>query len=259
MNNFQALNILEACSNNTRAASERIISEHHFPETELSTIRSKLRELKEIRRTFVRNYDLHTWEELHFYDVSKGLASKKRKSSASLDIPMQQLVFEGDISKEIRTSLINLYIKHVRTRLQSVLSHIKSIAEVEGVTTKTIASLCLQLIANEDKDTGTIEVCKEIVLKGFYRKHNAILFERNSSFLLDFLSIGKQKYRELRRFLKEEQVFISSYNKVAKFRQETCLVNELGYFDKGFGTPVGIYHSYRSIATQTISQIIEAE
>ena len=115
------------------------------------------------------------------------------------------------------------------------------------------------MIANEDKDTGTIEVCKEIVLKGFYRKLNTILFERNSSFLLDFLSIGKQKYRELRPFFKEEQVFISSYNKVAKFRQETCLVNELGYFDKGFGTPFGIYQSYRSIATQTISQIIEAE
>ena len=39
----------------------------------------------------------------------------------------------------------------------------KSIAEVEGVTSKTIASLCLQLIANESKDSGTIEVCKEIV------------------------------------------------------------------------------------------------
>ena len=115
------------------------------------------------------------------------------------------------------------------------------------------------MIANEDKDTGTIQVSKEIVEKGTYRKDNTILLDRNSSFLLDFLSIGKQKYRELRRFLKEEQVFITSYNRVAKFRQETCLVNELRYFDKGFGTPVGIYHPYQSIATQTISQIIEAE
>ena len=37
------------------------------------------------------------------------------------------------------------------------------------------------------------------------------------------------------------------------------MVNELRYFDKGFGTPVGIYHPYQSIATQTISQIIEGE
>ena len=89
----------------------------------------------------------------------------------------------------------------------------KSIAKIEGVTSKTIASLCLQLIANESKDSGTIEVCKEIVESGTYRKHNTQLLEIKSSFLLDFLSIGKLKYRKLRRFLKEEQVFISSYNK----------------------------------------------
>ena len=73
MNNLQALDTLEACNNNTRAAFDRIINEHQYPETELSIIRSKLRELKET--TFVENYDLHTWEELHFYDVSVGLAS----------------------------------------------------------------------------------------------------------------------------------------------------------------------------------------
>ena len=86
---------------------------HQYPETILSTIRSKLRELKETRRTFVKNYDLHTWEELHFHDVSVGLASKKLKSSDSLNIPMQQLVFEVDTTKYILTSLLNLHIKHV--------------------------------------------------------------------------------------------------------------------------------------------------
>ena len=97
---------------------------------------------------------------------------------------MQQLVFEIDTTKEIRTSLLNLHIKHCRTHLQPVLSHIKSIAVNKD------NRLCLQLIANEAKDTGTIEVSKEIVEKGTYRKYNTILLERNSSFLLDFLSIG---------------------------------------------------------------------
>ena len=62
MNNLQALDTLDACNNNTRDASERIIDEHQYPETELSTIRSKLRELKETRRTFAKNYDLQTWD-----------------------------------------------------------------------------------------------------------------------------------------------------------------------------------------------------
>ena len=46
---------------------------------------------------------------------------KKRKTSDSLNIPMQQLVLEVDTTKEIRTLLLNLHIKHVRTRLESVL------------------------------------------------------------------------------------------------------------------------------------------
>ena len=134
-----------------------------------------------------------------------GLASKKCKSSDSLIIPTQQLVFEVDTTKKFELHLLT-YTSNMLEPASSQYYHIKSIAEFEGVTTittKTIlcASLCLQLIANEDKDTGTIEVCKEIVEKGTYRKDNTILLERNSSFLFNSLYIGKQKYRELRRFL----------------------------------------------------------
>ena len=92
----------------------------------------------------------------------------------------------------------------------------KSIAEIEGVTSKTIAYLCLQLIANESKDSGTIGVCKEIVESGTC-KHNTQLLERKSSFLQDFHSVGKLKYWELRRFLKEEQVFIHLTIKLRNF------------------------------------------
>ena len=122
MNNLQAYNILQECKSNNCTASERIIREYQIPETELVTIRTKLQDLKDIRRNYVRNYDLQTWQEIHFCDVS--------------------------------------------------------IAEIEGVTSKTIASLCLQLIANESKYSGTIEVCKEIVESGTCRKHNTQLLER---------------------------------------------------------------------------------
>ena len=117
-----------------------------------------------------------------------------------------------------------------RNRIDSVLSHFKSLVGLEEVSQKVSGSLCLQLIANEEKDYATINMCKEIVEKGTNVKHNSILCERNSSFLLDFLSIGKVKYIELRQFSKEDNVYVSSYNKVAKFCQESCLVNEMQYF-----------------------------
>ena len=158
---------------------------------------------------------------------------------------------------KIRNPLLNSQLKQVRTRLQSVLTHRKSIAEIEGVTSKTITSLCLQLIANESKYSSIIEVCKKIVESGTWRKHNTQLLERKSSFLLDSLYWNFKVPGTT--FFKGEQVFISSYNKVTKFREDSCLVNELWYFDKAICSPVGIYHSYQSIALQTISQIIETE
>ena len=61
MNNLQAYyNILQECKSNARTASERIIREYQIPETELVTIRTKLQDLKDIRRNYVRNYDLQT-------------------------------------------------------------------------------------------------------------------------------------------------------------------------------------------------------
>ena len=134
-----------------------------------------------------------------------------------------------------------------------------SIAELEGVTPKVIASFSVQLIANEERNCATSDVCKEIVEKGTYMKQNYLVSERNSAFLLDFLSIGKQKYREFRRFLKQDEVYISSYNRVAKFRQRTYLVNELQSFHKNPGTPIGIYIPSQLLVAQTICQIIEIE
>ena len=253
MNNIEAFNILEACNNNTREASEQIVREFQIPETELPFIRSKLIHFKNNKRDFVKRGDITTWEEMHFTDNPHptSMVLKKRQSSDSLTESMHQVVFEIDQSLEIRTPLLKLQFKQLRRRLDSVLSHIKSLAELEEV--------CLQLIANEEKDYATINVCKEIVEKVTYLEHNSMLCERNSSFLLDFLSMGKVKYRELRRFLKGDNVYLSSYNKVAKFRQESCLVNEMQYFHRDFETPIGIYIPYRLLVAQTIRQIVEIE
>ena len=67
MNNIEAYNILEACQNNTREASEQIIvHEFQIPETELPFIRSKLIRFKDNRRYFVKRGDLRAWELMHF-------------------------------------------------------------------------------------------------------------------------------------------------------------------------------------------------
>ena len=69
--------------------------------------------------------------------------------------------------KEIRTPILNLQLKQLRIRLDSLLVDIKSTADLELVTPKTIASLCFQLIANEE-NYKISEVCKEIVENGTY-------------------------------------------------------------------------------------------
>ena len=261
MNNGEAINILAQCKGNFREASEQIISEFQIQETELHHIRRRLTDLKNIRRDFVKRGDVNTWENLHFFNIPPPttMSSKKRKSSNSLSEPMKQLVFEVDPTQDIRTPLLKLHSKQLRHRLNSILTHIKSLADLEEVPPKVIASLCLQLICSEEKDYATVDMCKDIVVKGTYMPHNSILSEKNSSFLLDFLLIGKQKYRELRRFLKEDNITLASYDKVSTFRQESCLVNEMKYFQSDFGTPVGIYLPYHLLVAQTLSEIIDVE
>ena len=86
MNNIEAFNILEACNNNTREASEQIAREFEISEEELPSIRSKLIHFKNIRRDFVKRGDLTTWERMHFTDNPhpKSMVLKKRKSSDTL-------------------------------------------------------------------------------------------------------------------------------------------------------------------------------
>ena len=81
MNNIEAYNILEACDNNTREASEQIVHEFQILETELSFIRSMLIRFKDNIRYFVKRGDLRAWELMHFTDIPqpKLFVSKKTK------------------------------------------------------------------------------------------------------------------------------------------------------------------------------------
>ena len=83
--------------------------------------------------------------------------------------------------------------------------------------------------------------------------------EIKSPFLLDFLSIGKLRYRELRRFFKAENILITSYDKLAAFRHEIYFINEMRYLSKEIGAPVGISLPYRLLVTQTFHKLVESE
>ena len=81
---------------------------------------------------------------------------------------MQRAGFETDQDLEIRTPLLKLYSKQLRHHLDSVSSYIKSLAALEEVSPKIVASLCLQLIANEYKDyddSAVVSFTKHIIVK----------------------------------------------------------------------------------------------
>ena len=121
----------------------------------------------------MKKNDLESWEQIVFCDVPsvavyvKKSLSKKRKSSNNLNELMQKLLFEVDPKQKITTPLLKLQLKQLRLRLESLLTHIKSIATLEQVTPKIITSLSLKLIANEGKDYAT----RRCVDKLFRREH----------------------------------------------------------------------------------------
>ena len=132
--------------------------------------------LKDTRRKFVPNTDLESRQLIHFINIpsisTQTSSLKKRKSSDFSTEFTSKLMFELDPNKEIRTPLLKFRLEQLRHRLVSLLTDIKSIAELEEVTPKEVASLCLILNANEEKDYTTIGVCKEIVERGTYGKLN---------------------------------------------------------------------------------------
>ena len=147
MDNLEALKILEECKNNVRLACERIINEFGISQTEYNSIRFKFQKLKDNRRQFVKKGTLQAWETLEFMTQS----SKRCKS---LD------------GKAIRTPILNLQLKQLHIRLDSLLVDIKSTADLGQVTPKTIASLCLQLIANEEKNYKSARFAKKLSKTG---------------------------------------------------------------------------------------------
>ena len=93
MNNIQAFTIYQVCDGYTREAVSLILQDFQLPESEISTIRSKLFHLKETRRKFVKKNELESWEQMDFCDIPSlpvKASISKRKSSDTLNKPMQK-------------------------------------------------------------------------------------------------------------------------------------------------------------------------
>ena len=161
-------------------------------------------------------------------------------------------IFNVDLSAEIRKDLSKLTLKGLRSRLAPLLQLIRQIAEKEDVSPKTIAAHALQLISNESKDLSTSNFCKEIISKGTFADNSKIMSIDKSTFLNDLLEFCKQKYTSFRLICKSEDIIFPSYSKLAEYRKDAVLVNELTYVNHVHNATIGISLSYRRILFQSL-------
>ena len=130
---------------------------------------------------------------------------------------------------ELIKPLSQLTLKALRTRLGPVLKIIYAFSLKEEVDTKIIAAYALMLLSNESRDVNTANVCKEIIATGTNANLSKIMPIDNSTFLLDILEIGKRKYTNFRCLCRSENITIPSYSRLAQYRNDVNLVNELTF------------------------------
>ena len=250
MNNKEAFVIFNS-KPSIRAATEELLNIFQQPDSEFHFISRKFRELKSSRESYVKKRNLCTWEDLMFY-------SPRIKRPAEKIPPVANTIFNVDLSAEIRKDLSKLTLKGLRSRLAPLLQLIRQIAEKEDVSPKTIAAHALQLISNESKDLSTANFCKEIISKGTFADNSKIMSIDKSTFLLDPLEIGKQKYTSFRLICKSEDIIFPSYSKLAEYRKDAVLVNELTYVNNVHNVTIGISLSYRRILFQSLLRLFQS-
>ena len=153
--------------------------------------------------------------------------------------------------------LLECTLKHQRNRMSNLLDSVREYAEVEKISAKQVAALVLMLISNDEKDYTASNICKEIVETGTFGSTKREIRPSSCSFIIDYLSIGRRKYTEFRRFMKSENVILTSYNKLSLFRSQVNLLTDLKFVDGNLNQPIGITIPYRDILATTIHQLVE--
>ena len=101
-----------------------------------------------------------------------------------------------------------------------------SIAKLENVEVKTIATYALQLVSRIVRDHETANSRRTLIADGTFISAIRHLSIDKSLFLLDFLEIGKRKYTNMRKLCQPENIMFPPYNKIAYYRASIILSSE---------------------------------
>ena len=245
MNNCDAWKYLES-KESARSAALAFVQDFDLDESQVVTLRYRFTCLKSNWGAARKSKNMLVWEDKVFYTIPSDPPGNRKK-----------VIIETDISKEIRKPLSQLTLKGLRLRFIPLLNLIDVIAEKEEVDSKIIAAYALKLISNESRDTNTVNVCDQIISTGKFSNESKTMPLDKSTFLLDILEIGKRKYTNFRRVCKSENVNFPSYSKLAHYRNNTLLVNELTYVSNQMNETIGIAISYKRILYQSLSRLFE--
>ena len=112
-------------------------------------------------------------------------------------------------------------------------------------------------MSNDSKDLSTANFCKEILSKGTFASQSMIMHINKSTFMLDFLEIGKRIYTAFRLICKSEDTLFLSYSKLTEYRKDVVLVNELIYVHNWHDATIGIVLSYQRILFQSLTPLFQ--
>ena len=190
MNNREARVYLQNSDNNCSQATRNFLELFDLPESEYTHLNKKFKDLVAVRREFVRNNDLNTWEEMPFYHPAACNPSKKRKSESEM---LDSISFVESRSSKSRKPISDLTFESIRTHLSVLLDHISFLADRENTEPKTIAALALESICNANYDRGSANISREIASRNVGDRTREFPIEK-AAFLFDLLEIGKKKY-----------------------------------------------------------------
>ena len=113
------------------------------------------------------------------------------------------------------------------------------------------------MVLNDEKDYTVSNICKEIVVTNTFGSTKREIKHSSFSFLLDFLYLGRRKYVEFRRFMKLEDVTLTSYTKLTLFRSQVNLLDELKFLTISLNQPLGDTVPYSDILGTIVYLLID--
>ena len=234
--------------------SREFIAHNHLDDSHYDQLRMKFSKLSLERRASVKNRILEKWNEAMFFPLPDVSVIESTQSAVKSVPSVCTISFEEDLSRLPYKHIDDLTTKGLNIRLDSLMSHLKTVAEKEKVSPKTIATYLLKLCSQKERDFSSSKLCKEIITKGNYSTICSTLCCDKAAFLMDSLEIGKLKYIKLRRILLTEGFKLPGYNRLAIHRANICLISDIHLVKRDY--PIGVGISYRLLLTNTIDRIL---